>query len=157
MITISIHKTPRVVLDNLSRLLRVLQVSKKEYERTAFALTDQQMQAALLGHAQECNQYACELASQLEVLGGESVQADPSRSGDDLGEGLLAFSPGGTSGTTKDAMRHCSRNGETTLQVYVEVLSEPSLHENIRKLIRNQINGLMHSFAQLSLLNASLA
>jgi hypothetical protein len=156
MMTISIHKTPRIVLDNLRRLLKALQVSKKEYERTAFTLADQQMQATLLGHAQECKQYARELASQLEVLGGESAHADPLGPDNEIEEGWDATGRSSACSTTKEAMQHCTKSGETTLQVYAEVLREPSLHENIRKLIRYQINGLLHSFAQLSLLNASL-
>ena len=38
---------------------------------------------------------------------------------------------------------------------YRSILNEPFLHDNLRKLIRCQLNGLTYAFMQLKLLNTS--
>jgi uncharacterized protein (TIGR02284 family) len=151
----SLYKAPGIVLEKLGRLLKTLQASKKVYEQNAFRLNDRQLRLTLLGHAQECNQYAKELASQIEILGGES-ERDLASHGEPAKEGLQNKQDSERSNEQKEAMRKCTKSGESTLLVYTEVLNEPSLHENMRKMIRYQINGLLHSFSQLSLLNSSL-
>jgi uncharacterized protein (TIGR02284 family) len=153
MIADFVSKTPKAILEKLDRLLETLERVKKTYEQTASTISNQQIRYTILGLAQESKQYANELMSHIEILGGSrerfSVESEFTY------EGAPAKNEWECD-IEKDSLKDCTRSEKFLLQVYREVLNEPFLYENIRKMIRYQLNGILHSFAQLKLLNASL-
>ena len=155
MITISLYKAPKAVLDKINKLLSTLRLSKKLYEQTAAKLKNSQFQGTILGLAQENRQFAEELAAHLHTMGGEESMPVP-----DTGVKTGAAQEkveweGGDD--EKAALTHCAMREWYTGQQYEDVLKEPHLHENLRRLISYQLKGLMHSIAQMTLLNNSLA
>lgn len=152
MIADFISKTPKAVLEKLDRLLDTLQKVKKTFEQSASTIHNQQIRYTILGLAQESKQYANELMSHIEILGGTRerliVESEIDFCEDDKNEWEC--------GEEKDRLKICTSSEKFLLQVYREVLNEPFLYDNIRKMIRYQLNGILHSFAQLKLLNASL-
>jgi hypothetical protein len=42
------------------------------------------------------------------------------------------------------------------MKTYRDILNEPFLYDNIRRIVRYQQNGLMHCFSQLKMLYATL-
>jgi len=154
MIADFVSKTPKVILEKLGRLLETLQRVKKTYEQTASTISNQQIRCTILGLAQESKQYANELMSHIEILGGPRERSSTESEFD-----YSAASPKKNEWECeeeKNSLNDCTRSEKFLLQVYREVLNEPFLYENIRKMIRYQLNGILHSFAQLKLLNASL-
>jgi len=153
MIADFVSKTPKAILEKLDRLLETLQRVKKTFEQTASTINNQQIRYTILGLAQESKQYANELMSHIEILGGRRERSET--------ESEFDFSNPAQKNEwecseEKDRLKDCTSSEKFLLQVYREVLNEPFLYDNIRKMIRYQLNGILHSFAQLKLLNASL-
>ena len=153
MIAEIVSKTPKAILEKLDRLLETLQRVKKTFEQTASTINNQQIRCTILGLAQESKQYANELMSHMEILGGSRERYET--------DSKLDFSNSPEKNEwecseEKDRLKDCTSSEKFLLQVYREVLNEPFLYDNIRKMIRYQLNGILHSFAQLKLLNASL-
>ncbi|MBS1598687.1 MAG: hypothetical protein JST75_10730 [Bacteroidetes bacterium] len=153
MIAELVSKTPKAILEKLNQLLATLHRVKKTLEQSASTIHNQQIRYTVLGLAQESKQYANELMSHIEILGGEREKFSVDQEFifcEESEEDAWKCSE------EKDRLKICTTSEKSLLQVYREVLNEPFLYENIRKMIRYQLNGILHSFAQLKLLNASL-
>jgi hypothetical protein len=151
MIASLVHKTPAVILDKLTRLLNALQAVKENYEQTALRIRNKQLRLSLLALAQESKQYANELMAHIETLGGklgEQLKDDFNRMGS--GDGSLVAMDG------KMDLREMNLGEQLLMKTYREILNEPFLYDNIRRIIRYQQNGLMHCFSQLKMLYATL-
>jgi hypothetical protein len=120
----------------------------------ASGLKDRQLQLTVFGLAQESRQYATELDSYVQTLGmsEELSEVDIECSKAKWIENKEPVVPH----EEKDILRWCAKSERSMVSVYREVLNEPYLYEGIRRMIRYQLNGIMHSFAQLKMLNASL-
>jgi len=151
MIASLVHKTPAVILDKLTRLLNALQTVKNNYEQTALRIRNKQLSLSLLALAQESKQYANELMAHIETLGGklgEQLKTDFNRMGS--GDEPLVTTDG------KMDLREMNLGEQLLMKTYREILNEPFLYDNIRRIIRYQQNGLMHCFSQLKMLYSTL-
>jgi hypothetical protein len=151
MIASLVHKTPAVILDKLTRLLNALQTVKENYEQTALRIRNKQLRLSLLALAQESKQYANELMAHIETLGGklgEQLKDEFNRMGS--GDGSLVSIDG------KMDLREMNLGEQLLMKTYREILNEPFLYDNLRRIIRYQQNGLMHCFSQLKMLYATL-
>ncbi len=150
----TISTMPSLAFEKLKYLLASLQKAKIAYEQMASNLKDKQMQQTVIGLAQETRQYATELDSYVHTLGieAEFLEVDLECSKAKWVENKEPIMLEGE----KDILRWCAKSEKSMVRVYREVLNEPYLYDGIRKMIRYQLNGLMHSFAQLKLLNSSL-
>jgi len=146
-----VQKTPGIILEKLNDLLLALNKAKRRYEQMASTINNLQLRYTVLGLAQESRQYANELMSQIEVLGGNAAKHHSSS--DFNYEGLTDRKSGEKE---KEQLRDCTTNEDSLIQLYRKVLNEPFLYEMIRKMLKYQLNGIMHSFSKLKLLNASL-
>ncbi|HMH32028.1 MAG TPA: DUF2383 domain-containing protein [Puia sp.] len=151
---ITLYEMPSLVTDKLKYLLVSLQKSRKVYEQMAFTLKNRQLRLTIIGLAQESRQYATELDSYVTTLGLETERMETGLEFSD------DSSPEGKDWICleeeKDILHWCAKSEKALLKVYREVLNEPFLNEGVRKMMRYQLNGMMHSFAQLKLLYASL-
>jgi len=151
MIASVAHKTPGIILDKLTRLLRALQEAKNNYEQVAKRVQNLQLKLSLLALAQESKQYANELIAHIETLGGElqdRIKTD--------------FNRVDTQDTTVEVpgykvdLVELNCGEQLVLKTYREVLNEPFLYDTIRQMIRYQQNGLLHCFSQIRMLYATL-
>jgi hypothetical protein len=146
MIFLTVNKIPGFVLEKLDILFRLLKERKLEYEAFAGKVNDKQLKRTVLTLAQETNQYANELCSQIETMGGN------------IGAAAEAFELHGTVLMVPDEdaiLKSCEVSEKKMIVAYRSILNEPFLHDNLRKLIRCQLNGLTYAFMQLKLLNTS--
>ena len=151
MIASLVHKTPAVILEKLTRLLNALQTVKNNYVQTALRIRNKQLRLSLLALAQESKQYANELMAHIETLGGklsEQLKSEFNRTGS--GEG----GPVPADGTAD--LREMNLGEQLLMKTYRDILNEPFLYDNIRRIVRYQQNGLMHCFSQLKMLYATL-
>ena len=139
MIGINLYKAPPYLLKKINNICNLLWQGKKEYEQVADTVTDKDLRRTMLSLAQESNQYACELSSQILTLGGtpeieidEAVMADKIKNV--IGE--------------KEIITLCQKNEKTMLSAYREILKESFLYEGLRKMIRYQLNELLCAFMQ---------
>src|SRR5215216_4435552 len=86
MIGSNLHKAPTVLLEKMNTILKLLWREKKQYEQVAVTVSDQDLSCTMLRIAQESNQYAHELSSQIEALGGaaEMEKADEAELGEEI-------------------------------------------------------------------------
>jgi hypothetical protein len=148
MIFPTVNKIPAFILEKLDILVRLLKERKREFESFAGKLNDKQLKRTVLSLAQEANQYAIELWSQLQVMGGKIKSAII----EERPEMPVMMIDG-----EEDILKSCEISEQKMIMAYRNVLNEPFLHDNLRKLIRSQLNGLTFAFMQLRLLNTSLS
>lgn len=140
----NLFKASPLVLEKINLLCRLLWQGKREYETVAANISDKELQCAILALAQGNNQYANELSSQIETLGGippkENMLEQETKTkilGDEIE--ILAF---------------CKMHEKKMLEAYREILNESFLYEGLRKMIRYQLNGTLCAFTQLKLLTS---
>ena len=149
---ITAYPMPPPVLSKLEFLLQSLLRARITYEQMASSVKNRQLQQTIVGLALESRQYATELDSYVNTLGMETEKQSTSNDfhGSSSEETEWIFPE-----EEKDVLRWCAKREKSIVNVYREILNEPYLYEGIRKMIRYQLNGVMHSFAQLKLLNTS--
>ena len=150
---ITAYPMPPPVLSKLEFLLQSLLRARITYEQMASSVKNRQLQQTIVGLALESRQYATELDSYVNTLGMETEKQSTSNDfhGSSSEETEWIFPK-----EEKDVLRWCAKREKSIVNVYREILNEPYLYEGIRKMIRYQLNGVMHSFAQLKLLNTSI-
>ncbi len=146
MIFSTVNRIPAFVLEKLDTLFKLLKERKSEYEAFAGKVNDKALKRTVLTLAQETNQYAIELSSQIQTMGGKIISA-----------GEIERRPDTTlvMAEEDDILKSCEVSERKMITAYRLVLNEPFLHDNLRKLIRCQLNGLTYAFMQLKLLNTS--
>lgn len=150
MIFSTVNKIPAFVLEKLDILFQLLKERKVEYETFAGKVNDKQLKRTVLTLAQETNQYAMELSSQIETMCGRKNQEESNQDTVTMPEVTLMISG------ENDILKSCEVSEKRMIVAYRNILNEPFLHDNLRKLIRSQLNGLTYAFMQLKLLNTSL-
>jgi hypothetical protein len=148
MIFPTVNKIPAFILEKLDLLVRLLKERKREFESFAGKLNDKQLKRTVLSLAQEANQYAIELWSQVQVMGGKIKSAII----EERPEMPVMMIDG-----EEDILKSCEISEQKMIMAYRNILNEPFLHDNLRRLIRCQLNGLTFAFMQLRLLNTSLS
>ncbi len=152
MIAAKVHRTPVLILAKLDSLLTQLQQVKENYEQAALQIQSRALRLSLLTLSQESKQYANELMSHIESLGGE-LSVNRKRDLNRIEEGRQPSIH--LTGKTEE-LREMNLGEQRLLQTYREILNEPFLYEAIRQRLRYQQNGLMLCFSQLRLLYAAM-
>ena len=149
MIFTTVNKMPAFILEKLDILFQLLKERKTEYETFATKINDKQLKRTVLTLAQETNQYANELSGQIETMGGKVKE--PGTIQDNYHPENTLMIAG-----EDEILKSCEVSETKMILAYRNILNEPFLHDNLRKLIRCQLNGLTYAFMQLRLLNTSL-
>jgi uncharacterized protein (TIGR02284 family) len=147
------YPMPPLVFTKLEFLLHSLLRARKAFEEIASSLKNRQLQQTIIGLAHESRQYATELDSYVHTLG---METEKHSSANDFHESPTELVEWVFPEEEKDVLRWCAKREKSIVLVYREILNEPYLYEGIRKMIRYQLNGVMHSFAQMKLLNTSI-
>jgi len=148
----ALYKMSPKLLEKLQKLLASLSRAKKSYEQVAQMLKDRQLQHMVIGLALESTQYAHELDSYVKTLGVATEQQQVATEGNEQ----KSAEKKEWGSEEKDIINWCAKSEKYILQVYRDLLNEPFLYEGVRKMLRYQLNGLLHSFSQLKLLRAAL-
>ena len=136
------------LLEKVNQLCMLLWQGKKEFEQVAATIPDKEFRRTILTLAQESNQYANELTSQIHMLGGNSTSE-------------MTDEPEHESNTKIFTDEHeildfCKMNEKKMVNAYRDILNESYLYEGLRIVIRYQLNGILCAFMQLKLLNSLL-
>jgi len=146
MIFATPNHIPAFELDKLRFLLALLKERKQEFEAFAEKINNKWLRRTVLNLAQECNQYAHEIWGQLETMTGLA---------DSYGE-TPVFRDNSMLPAEGDILFSCQISEKKLIIAYRNIVNEPVLDDNLRNLLRNQLNGLTCAFMQVKLLNASL-
>jgi hypothetical protein len=149
MIKSTFYKPPPFIVEKLTRLLNLLRDEKRKYEHIAETISDKEFKRTVISLAQESNQYACELSSQIQSLDGDiPLEHFPD-------EKIYPVLDIGSPNTEKEVLFFCRESEKNMITAYREILNEPYLMEGVRKVIRYQLNGIMYAFLQLKLLSST--
>ncbi len=141
---LNLFEASPLILEKIKSLCGLLWQGKKEYEQVAANIHDKELRHAILMLAQENNQYARELSSQIETLGG----VPPKENIYEASAEAKIFHD------ENEILAFCKLNETKMLEVYRDILNESFLYEGLRKMIRYQLNGILCAFTQLKLLNS---
>ena len=153
MLTINSNKTSLATFAKLNELCDFLFKEKKEYEQIAFTIPNKEFRRVILTLALQSNQYAHEITSQIQILGGKSLILL------EHFEDRDSFGPvAGTENLPeeKEVLTFCELKEKKMISTYREILNEPYLYEGLREMIRYQLNGILCTFVQLKLLHVSV-
>jgi uncharacterized protein (TIGR02284 family) len=144
MITSSQNLARIHTVKKLNQLFTALQGVKKKYEALASSIKDKQLYHAIISLAVENNQYATELSSLIQSLGGEP---------EPLNSQLSAESENQKPRSEKNILNACEKSERLLVKMYRDVLQERYVYDSLKKMIGNQLNGINFSFHRLKLLN----
>ena len=138
------------VLDKLMNLYTHLKERKISFEFIALKFKDKALQLSIISLAQESNQYATEVCSQIYSLGGGvEFGCEPLKASHTV-DGF-----GGQTDVNK-IEEVCEASESDILILYKELLDDPFVFSGVRKMIQYQFNGFMYTISQLRLLQTSL-
>ena len=140
MIGINLYKAPPYLLEKINYICTLLWKGKKEYEQVATNVTDKDMSRTMLALAQESNQYAYELSSQIQTLGGTPEI--------EINEAMMEDEIKNLNGET-GIITLCEKNEKKIMSAYREILHESFLYEGVRKMICYQLNEMLRAFMQV--------
>src|SRR5688500_4275791 len=121
MLKPSSYKAPGYVTQKLFRLLSALKSERDKYAETASKITDRQLRDNINVLAQENNQYASELLSQLQIMGNENPVNEPVKIV------ASASQPEGEVSSTGSILQLCKDSEKKMIRLYREILNEPYL------------------------------
>ncbi|MBX3256116.1 MAG: DUF2383 domain-containing protein [Chitinophagaceae bacterium] len=149
-------KVPVYIVQKLLYLLAALKNERDQYSQAAAKISNRQLRDNINLLAQENNQYASELLSQIRILGVENVSNDNMIQDQDAHTQVLDDVKGDGTQSTIEILQICRDSEKKMIRVYREVLNEPHLMEDIRRLIRCQLNGIMYAFLRLKLFSSTI-
>jgi len=152
MIKFNLDKLSPFILDKIHALCHLLWQGKNEFEALSSTIPDKQLRWTVLALAQESNQYASELSSQLHTLAGISVkEVNGVEKEEDDGKANITSE---TLHNETEVLALCRMNENKIVRAYQDILNESFLLEGLRKMLRYQLNGVLCAFMQLKLLNS---
>ncbi len=146
MIGLNLYKAPPFLLEKMNDICKLLWQGKNEYEQVANSIEDKDLRCTMLTLALESNQYAHELSSQIQTLGGVSEIEDTIKS--TLREEVKNMHD------EKEILSFCKTNEKKMVGAYQEILNDSFLYEGLRKMIRYQLNEMLCAFMQVKQLSS---
>src|ERR1700721_471444 len=115
-----ISKTPALILDKLEGLISKLVEAKNIFEKLASTFKNKELGLSVISIAQESKQYATELSSQIQSLGGEKR---PTNEIEDLEPTKTATEKEWMiQEGEKDTLQFCAHHEESIVKAYREAL-----------------------------------
>jgi uncharacterized protein (TIGR02284 family) len=141
MIGFNVYKAPAFLLEKMNNILSLLRRGKRQYEQVAITAADKDLRCTMLSLAQETNQYACELSSQIHTLGGapEVEKIDDDRFVEEIKK----------LNSDNEKITFCQKNERKMIGAYQEILKGSLLYEGLRKMIRYQLNEMLCAFMRV--------
>lgn len=146
MIGFNSPTAPPFLLEKMNNLCSLLRQEKNQFEQAATTITNRDLRSTMLTLAQESNQYACELSSQIHTLGG-MPDVEINNEFETQHEHVNL-------NDENEIMTFCKMNEKKMIGAYQEILNESSLYEGLRKMIRYQLNEMLCAFMHVKQLNA---
>ena len=143
----------KYVARKLNDLLDILYELKVGLEQVAENVTDKQLRKTITSVALESSQYATEITSKIQSLGGKPTF--PQENKYNL-MGLDRKSAPSSPEGEPEAIARCYSSENFIVKAYRDFLNEYTPYEDVRSLIRAQLNGILCAFVQLKLVNIAL-
>jgi len=145
----------KYVARQLNGLLDILFELKTGLEQVANSVTDKQLRKTITSVALESNQYAAEITSKIQSLGSKPHHSTLHRKYNLMGFDQLNM-PGARASSEPEALARCYSSENSIIKAYRDFLNEYTPYEDVRSLVRAQLNGILCAFVQLKLVNIAL-
>lgn len=130
-------------IDKIEGLCKLLRKETYAYQVISSAVKDKKVQSTMLALAEESNQYANELYSEVLVPAGMTEKTENSEENEALDPAVM---------DNKDALGHfCNTTEMKLVKAYREVLNESFFNKELRKKINDQLNGTLCNFMRLKI------
>jgi uncharacterized protein (TIGR02284 family) len=143
----------KYVAHKLNDLLDIMHELKIGLEQIADSVTDKQLRKTIISVALESSQYVTEITSKIQSLGGKPHHATLHRKHNLMG---LDQSPSIEGDSEPQVLARCYSSENFIIKAYRDFLNEYTPYEDVRSLIRAQLNGILCFFVQLKLVNIAL-
>ncbi|TDW95779.1 DUF2383 domain-containing protein [Dinghuibacter silviterrae] len=147
----------KYVARKLNDLLDILHELKVGLDQVAESVSDKQIRKTITSVALESSQYATEITSKIHSLGGKPHPSSPERK-----YNLMGLDPKSATDETSvaeaepEVLARCYSSENFIVKAYRDFLNEYTPYEDVRSLIRAQLNGILCAFVQLKLFNVTL-
>jgi hypothetical protein len=142
-----------LVITKLSELCFALLEGKKKCEHVARRIGNEQLRKTIINLEQLNVQYARELHSQIQSLGGDFSKLDLDDNGRESSEEVNHK----VTNFEKETLNICSKVEYPIIRLYRKILQEPVINNSLKKIIQYQMNGIMCTTLQLKLLSKFLS
>jgi len=146
----------KYVARKLNDLLDILQELKSGLDQVAEIVTDKQIRKTITGVALESSQYATEITSKIQSLGGKPHPSSLERKYNLMGLDQRTGEGPRASEAEPEVIARCYSSENFIVKAYRDFLNEYTPYEDVRSLIRAQLNGILCAFVQLKLVNIAL-
>lgn len=144
----------KIIARKLNDLLDILHELRVGLEQMSESVTDKQLRKTITGVALESGQYAKEIISKIQSLGGKPHHTTLHRKHNLMG--LDTLPTNGPEGETEpDILARCYSSENFIVKAYRDFLNEYTPYEDVRSLVRTQLNGILCFFVQLKLVNGT--
>lgn len=150
--SLSVQSDP-LVLKRLSELRSVLLDGIKNYSEVAFCVANKTFQKTIFALEEESTKYLNEINLQIGAIGGRKKSTAVQKK---LNLNFAAEIKGGNDHPEKQALQISKKIESSVIRLYGKVLQEPMENESIKKMIKNQMYGIMRRTLQLKLLSKFL-
>jgi len=144
----------KYVARKLNDLLDILFELKTGLERVADSVSDKQLRKTITSVALESTQYVTEITSKIHSLGGKPHHSTLHRKFNLMG--FDGFAPTEEGKAEPEALALCYSSENSIVKAYRDFLNEYTPYEDVRSLVRTQLNGILCAFVQLKLVNVAL-
>jgi len=131
-------------IEKINTLYSLLKKGTKDYKRLSVGVENKEMKTTILILAQESNQYASDLNSLISSLKERLQKNDAAETESNLTHAFV--------NNDEEVFNFCHITEEKVINAYREILNEPFLNVEFRKMISYQLNGTLCSFMQLKLM-----
>ncbi len=139
----------KYVARKLNHLLDIMHELKGGLEQVAEGITDKQVRKTIISVALESGQYVTEITSKIQSLGAKPHHCTVHKKFNLLGTDQIPEDE-------EDALARCYSSENFIIKAYRDFLNEYTPYEDVRSLIRAQLNGILCAFVQLKLFNIAL-
>jgi rubrerythrin len=140
----NVTETSPFLIEKMSNVVRILREEKTGYEMAAEHVPDESLKSMILTLAQESNQYAHEWESRINMLSGGA--------GVEIPEPELQLAPE-VGEIETDVVAFCESNENKVTCAFREILDYPGIYEDLKQMVKYQLQGLQSAFLQFRLLN----
>jgi uncharacterized protein (TIGR02284 family) len=146
----------KIIARKLNYLLDILLELRIGLEQISESVTDKQLRKTITGVALESSQYAKEIISKIHSLGGKPHHSTLHRRHNLMGLHDQPLLTGLNAEGEPDMLARCYSSENFIVKAYRDFLNEYTPYEDVRSLVRTQLNGILCFFVQLKLVNGTL-
>lgn len=146
-------KNNKHIAEKMRCAINALEHAYQMFNLVAQKCTDRKTQILVFSLATESYQYYKELISQVQVLECKPFLNDKGEESK-IEWNVIAMQKGRLIDNTEDVLKDCTEIEKKVIKEYRTLLNDPYILGDHRKLLQQQLNGLLYAFVKLKMLKS---